>query len=145
MNITPLEMYLITRLGAINGTLIAGVIVGTFASICLGLAYLFSYLDQVEYETSHSQYSNRETQTNLMKKRVVILLRKLFKTVTIATAALWALFVAVPTAKQLAAIYVIPAIVNSEVVQEKIPETMNGIFALAEAWMKELEPKENAK
>lgn len=145
MTITPFEMYLITRLGAINGTLVVGMIVGTFVSIILGAMYLYSHLDQIEHESSYSQYSKRENDANLAKKRTVVLLRKSFKAFSIATAAFWILWIAIPTTRQLAAIYVIPAIVNSEVVQEKVPETMNGIFALAEAWIEELKPEKEGK
>lgn len=144
MNITPFEMYLITRLGAINGSLLAGMAVGTLASVIFGVLYLYTHVDQLDCESSYS-YDARQNDINLAKKRIVASFRKPFKAFSIATAAFWTLWVAAPTTRQLAAIYVIPAIVNSEVVQEKVPEAMNGLFDLAESWMKELKPEKEDK
>lgn len=120
MEITPLEIYLITRASAINTMFVILTIIFAIVSLAAIPAIC---------ESRHSE----EEQERIFKKFYSILLSLL------GFSLLGAVFT--PRTKDLAAIVAIPAIVNSDIAQEKVPEALSGIFNLAEAWMEELKPE----
>lgn len=120
MTITPFEMYWITRASALNTMFLILSIVFAFLSIALTPAV---------GETC--QRGHKDT-AQFLKQIYKVLLPLL------ALSILGVVFI--PRTKELAAIIAIPAIVNSNIAQERVPEALNGIFNLAEAWMEELKP-----
>lgn len=123
MEITAFEMYWITRASAINTMFI----ILTFVFAIVSLAVI-----PVVYESN-----NDEDIEKIFKKIYAVLLPLL------AFSFLGAVFT--PRTKDVAAIIAIPAIVNSEIAQEKVPEALNGIFSLAEAWVEELKPEKEVE
>lgn len=124
MNITPFEMYWLTRLDGISTFFVTG------ASIAIGgliLGLILLPIFAIDFEDL----------VPILKQNI----GKAFVVFSIFCCG--AVFV--PTTKEAAAIIVIPALVNSDITKEKVPEVLNGIFSLAEAWMKELEPKKEDK
>lgn len=124
MNITPFEMYWITRASAIN----------TFFMTLMLVSIIVS---AVAISAIHEFTASAEERARVAKKTYSILFSLLVFSV------LGAIFT--PRTKDLAAIIAIPAIVNSDIAKEKIPETLNGLFTLAEAWMEELKPEKEAE
>lgn len=120
MEITAFEMYWITRASAINTMFVILTIVFAIVSVSA---------IPVICESRHSG----EEQERIFKDTYSILLPLL------AFSLLGAVFM--PRTRDVAAIVAIPAIVNSNIAQEKVPEALNGIFNLAEAWMEELKPE----
>lgn len=121
MTITPFEVYLITRASAINTMFI--LLTGAFLFISIVVVPAFC-----------DCYKHEEDKAKIAKRFYTVLLPLL------AFSILGAVFT--PRTKDLAAIIAIPAIVNSNITQEKVPEALNGIFDLAEAWLEELKPEE---
>lgn len=124
MTITPFEMYWITRASAINTM---------FLILTIVIALISLLAIPAICESRHRE----EEQERIFKKTYSILLPLL------AFSLLGAVFM--PRTRDVAAIIAIPAIVNSEIAQEKVPEALNGIFDLAESWMKELKPEKEPK
>lgn len=123
MTITPCEMYWITRASAINTMFL--ILSGLFVVIAVAAIPA----------SSEANLNNKDVRKVFVWSWTIVLSLLVFSI-------LGAVFT--PRTKDLAAIIAIPAIVNSDFAQEKVPEALNGIFDLAEAWMEELEPKKEA-
>lgn len=124
MTITPFEVYVITRLDAFKSW--CGVFVGLFIVLSAGLIIAMLF---------RSACIDDEP-TLKVCDAIAGFIRK-FRPFLILPVAV-ALMVLVPTAKEAAAIKVLPVIANSEIVQDKIPEALGGIIDLANDYMKEL-------
>lgn len=127
MTITSFDIYVITRLDAFRMCIDAV----TSAYVAMVVVYLIAAV--VKAFNVDEPLSTKRCDTlmgYIRKAKPYVYLPILF-----------ALTVFVPSTKEMAAIKVIPAIANSETVQDKIPEALNGLVDLATDWMKELSPK----
>lgn len=127
MTITPFEVYLITRLDDLRCW--CGAFVGVYIALFAGLIIV----------TLVRSASIDDELTRKGSEAIEGFVRK-FKPFIVLPIAV-ALMVLIPTTKEAAAIKVVPAIANSEIVQDKIPEALGGLIDLANDWMKELSPQ----
>lgn len=127
MTITPFEVYVITRLDTFKSW--CGAAAAILVILFVGL--LAVMIIRSIYLNDESAVKTCDTLIGFIKKA------KLFITLPIAIAAT----ILTPTTKEAAAIKVVPAIANSEIVQDKIPEALGGLIDLANDWMKELSPQ----
>ena len=119
MNVTPLAVYLISRLDAINILLIILTLVSV--AICvLSIAAIFASAAEEGWESS-----------------VPTIMRRFIRWPILALLASSILLILVPTTKDAAAIIVIPRIANSQTVNE----LGEAIVGLAKEWCEELKPK----
>ena len=121
MTISHTMMYWFTRLDGINAILsIAGVLI-TFALLFLTVVYFGGTVNAVDQED--------EKELNIMKKWIKgLLLPWIF-------VLLGVLFI--PTSKELAMIYVVPSITESQVVKQDLPEIYDlGVKSLKN-WLKD--------
>lgn len=120
MTITPAIMYWFTRLDILNNFFM-------FVTIMGGLGILFLVIGY--YGTSLDEYSECDKQTHGIMARILKWATPLW-----ALCLIGALFV--PTSKQMAMIYVVPALTESQVIKQDIPELYDlGIDALKD-WLK---------
>lgn len=127
MTITSFDIYVITRLDDLRCW--CGAFVGVYIALFAGLIIV----------TLVWSASINDEPTRKSSEAIGGFIRK-FKPFVVLPVAV-ALMVLVPTTKEMAAIKVIPAIANSEIVQDKIPEALGGLIDLANDWMQELSPK----
>ena len=133
MNITPSLIYWATRMDAINGvlfTLLVLATVGVLACLAIGLGAA----------TARKSYSESDAYIQELHTSGEWLLRKIYIPV-----AVWCLvgiaLILTPTTKELAAMYVIPAVANNE----KVSDAGNKLYELAVEWMEELRPQKGEK
>ena len=120
MTVTPSMMYWFTRLDGITTLFAVITFCGAFALLFLIIAF---------YATKAGTSTNDEND-----HRVISSVLKWFVPVWVA-ALLGLLFV--PNSKQMAMIYVVPALTESQVVKQDIPELYDlGVNALKD-WLKE--------
>lgn len=131
MTITSFDIYVITRLDDLRCW--CGAFVGVYIALFAGL--IIVTLVRSACIDDELTLKSSEAIGGFIRKF------KPFLVLPIAVA----LMVLVPTTKEAAAIKVLPAVVNSEIAQDKIPEALGRLIDLANDWMKELSPeKEDA-
>lgn len=119
MTITPAMMYWLTRLDGLNVAFAVATFLGTFAVIVTAIGF---------FATSNSEYDNERKDHNTIKS----VLKWLVPTWLICLLGL--LFT--PTTKEIAMIYVVPHITESQIIKKDIPELYDlGVNALKD-WLK---------
>ena len=126
--ITQSQMYWLTRLDGIHGCMIPFDFIAIFSAIGFVLSMIGYILARDNQE--------KELAKNLKNSRWVCSWMFL---VSFLISVITTIFV--PTTKEMAAILVVPRIVNSE----KIQTAGNKIYDLAVEWMEELRPKNAVK
>lgn len=120
MTITPATMYWFTRLDILNNFFMFVTIIGGLGIVFLVIGY---------YATSFSDYSEIDKEAHGIVARILKWATPLWVACLIG-----ALFV--PTSKQMAIIYVVPALTESQVIKQDVPELYDlGINALKD-WLK---------
>lgn len=120
MTITPAIMYWFTRLDVLNTFFMFVTIMGGFGVLFLVIGY---------YGTSLNDCSESDREVHGIMGRILKWAAPLWTLCLIGT-----LFV--PTSKQMAMIYVVPALTESQVIKQDIPELYDlGIDALKN-WLK---------
>ena len=114
MNITPSTIYWISVLDSMLGVAVLIAILSWIAGVIMLVAYFVSH-DEEEIACS---------------------LRRLLAATACAFVASTVTCIFTPSAKTCAAMYVVPAIANSE----KLQGVTDGIYDLAIEWLKELKP-----
>lgn len=121
MTITPSMMYWFTRLDGINGFFEATMILTCLAGLVFFVITIYLFLEEGLPE--------KDDEGLILVKRAW---RWWFTVLAIST--LGAIFI--PTSKQMAMIYVVPSITESQVVKQDIPELYDlGVDALKD-WLK---------
>lgn len=127
MTITPATMYCFTRLDAITGTCDVITILGAFALFFLSIAY---YATGTFKNTPAVTYDHKVVK-GILKWLIPVWLFGL----------IGLLFI--PNSKQMAMIYVVPQITESQVVKQDIPELYDlGVSALKD-WLKQTKGGDN--
>ncbi|MBO6031790.1 MAG: hypothetical protein J6Q22_10080 [Prevotella sp.] len=126
--ITQAQMYWLTRLDSIHGCMIPFVFIAVFSAIGFVLSMILYILARDNQEN--------ELAKNLKNSRRVC---SWIFLVSFLICVITTIFL--PTTKEMAAILVVPRIVNSE----KIQTVGNKIYDLAVEWMEELRPKNARK
>jgi len=117
---SSLFLYFLLKLTAIGLSMLwIGALLIIFCAICLFITAIYSDEQRVEWWPVYKKF------------RPFLL--------TSIGGVLIILGVMIPTTKQMAVIYVIPKVANSQIIQ-KIPSK---ILALSEEWLEELRPKKN--
>lgn len=133
MVISGWEMYLITRMDAIIGIMFATLLLGAAA------AAVFIALTAVSYQ-EYSQYIDRgdsyERERN-REKRSYDFFKKFLKISVSTTVAAMILLCLTPTTKDLAMIYIVPAITKNEQVQKLPANFVKFLNAKMEKWIVE--------
>lgn len=112
MNISPLEIYLITRLDEIKNFM--GIVAGTAATLIFLLAVLI-----IAAEHDPSSDKDKELAKRLKAHRewlISVLMLSL------------AFAVLLPTARQAVAMFTIPQVINSRIVQEDVPQAVRDLW-----------------
>ena len=140
MNITPVEIYWMTRLDEF--LFLFGIVV--FVLIILAIANViggFIAMDNA-FDNRYLSYGNRDE----APKDEARMRRRFSRAAKIGVAACLLGLVAsfVPSTKQMAAIIVIPKLANSEVVAE-MGDAAKEMVALARDWMRTLSPFQDNK
>lgn len=136
---TAWQIYLFTRLGSINTILGIAFGVGLLLSLCLIIAYLISYMkvQQLTAEGITRDDSSYFKEWDSWLSTWRSLCKKVLPVYIIVVV----LAVAVPTQKEVAAIYLIPKVANNEDMQ-KIPADAAKIMRLKlDEWVKDLSPQ----
>ena len=123
MTISPFELYMILKLDDIHNLLSAfGAVlfISFIISAILLAVWFFTSLDDLDDISFRSAW-------RMIKKIFSILLGALFVVVLLQAA--------IPTTRQMAAILVVPAIVNSEFMQKDLPADLREIYTLAKEGM----------
>nr|DAU43697.1 MAG TPA: hypothetical protein [Caudoviricetes sp.] len=123
MTISPFELYVILRLDGISNLLAASGIVLLIFCIILSLAFTMWLVASISYRDN----DDIQTLGRVIKKIFSIFLGALFVVVLLQAA--------IPTTRQMAAILVVPAIVNSEFMQKDLPADLREIYTLAKEGM----------
>ena len=119
--ITPMQMYLLTRLNTINGFSIAIMVISLMITLTTCIIWLV------------------ETAEGLNDAKLLGRFRKIAKW-SASSALLGVLAVTlIPTTEEMAAIIVVPEIANSE----KVQYAGNKLYDLAVEWMQELRPEQS--
>lgn len=116
MNLTALDVYLVSLVGDLAGmfAIVAGL------SIIACILFLMKYFDDVVY---------REEKANLDLKYVKRAATVLGLSVALATLT--------PSRETLAAMYIIPAVANSEFVSKDLPDAGKQLIKVAVKWMEQ--------
>ena len=123
MTISPFELYMILKLDDIHNLLSAfGAVlfISFIISAILLAVWFFTSLDDLD--DISFRFARR-----MIKKIFSILLGALFVVLLLQAA--------IPTTRQMAAILVVPAIVNSEFMQKDLPADLREIYTLAKEGM----------
>lgn len=131
MTITPATLYWITRLDGINSALLTSLVVSIGVFLFCGWALL-----NIWAEPGSRLSEQDEKDIKVIKKYTKIsgILALFFTILTVLT----------PTSKEMAMIYVVPHLAESQVVKQDIPEVYDlGVKALKD-WLKK-ETKEETK
>lgn len=119
MNISASDVYLISILDSVSSFSFTAAIISTIITCILFIASFLLILDNVEYNND-----------------VICILKGLAKKFLIASLASSFIYTFMPGTKTAAAMYVVPAIANSELVSKDIPEAGKELINLATEWMK---------
>lgn len=120
MTITPLEMYLITRLNYISN-------VTTFFAVLIGLILIPLIAGVLGMKASNQDETDPEFKVPYKTMKILSVVFLFCLTTAVFT----------PSTKEMAAIIVVPEIVQSE----KVEKIGNEFYDLALDWMKELHPE----
>ena len=115
MNISAFDVYLISILDNVSSISLAAAITSTI----LFIAVFFLILDDAKYNND-----------------MICIFKGLAKKFLIAAVASSLICTFIPGTKTAAAMYVVPAIANSELVSKDIPEAGKELINLATEWMK---------
>lgn len=118
MTITPMELYWITRLDNIYFFMGVLVVIFTIATIVLGICLGMANIDD-DFED----------------KRKII--RKPFYIILPITIVMMFVGCFIPSTKEMAAIIIVPKVVNSDFVQTKLPKEADILYELTKAWLTE--------
>lgn len=122
MNITPLDIYLVSIVDDIRIASFVITVLSTFAVVIfIGLTMAFK-----------SDYSDLSAEDKLFAHKISIYLKKSL-TVMVLSAAL---LIFTPSSRALAAMYVIPRLANSEIVSKDIPAAGKALIEMATEWMR---------
>lgn len=126
MNITPGLLYWLTRLDPLRESMIWLIIMLAAAAVMVGICTLFF--------SDPSTSCGEEDR----KKSKVLAVKCVRLSVSFAVLFLVSIFVRslIPTTKEAAVIYCVPAIANSEFVSETLPSEAKELFSLAKDWLK---------
>ena len=128
MTITPATLYWITRLDGINNLFAITLVFGTFALVILCIANIIANCTPEDADSPVIKKATGKWIKILLFSWVVALFGNIF----------------VPTSKEMAMIYVVPHLAESQVVKQDIPEVYDlGVKALKD-WLKK-ETKEETK
>lgn len=128
--ITPFDIWLISTANSVIGLLFFITVVSALTSAAAGIVFVASNFYKNEYELD--KYLSGVTKS-ILKLSVPTLLVSLI------------LLTAIPSSKTLAAMYVIPKIANSDIVQKDLTEATQAIVRLAKDWAeKEIGPGKEA-
>lgn len=119
MNISAFDVYLISILDNVSSISIAAAIMSTIITCILFIAAFILILDDAKYNND-----------------IICIVKGLAKKFLIAAAASSLICTFIPGSKTVAAMYVVPAIANSELVSKDIPEAGKELINLATEWMK---------
>ena len=115
MEISPFIVYLITRLDCVNSIVATTLIILIATTITLSIIFILSFIiDDLE-----------DTEQRCEK------LKSIIKPMSIVLIVSVIIRILLPTTKQACAIIVVPAIVNSQTVQDTLPKSINRIVELA--------------
>lgn len=127
MTITPATMYWFTRLDGIDNLFTIILVFGTFALVILCIANIIAKCNPEDAESPNIQKATSKWAKILLFPWVLALFGTLF----------------VPTSKEMAMIYVVPQITESQVVKQDIPELYDlGVNALKD-WLKQTKGGDN--
>jgi uncharacterized membrane protein len=129
--ITGWDIYWITRLDGINGTLSVFVALAVTALICTALFY------GMWINTGYLTNDDKNTHWGWYKKWLISL--------SFLIIALSLLVTFIPTTKEAAAIYLIPKIANNEQVQKLPDNAMKFLNGKLEEWVSEFDEKKGEK
>lgn len=135
MNITPWDVYWVTRLSYVSGTLFFVTLIlflVSLALLVLGFCWRAT-VKEYSWETDESVKQKIE-----LGEKIHSILCKIVAPITLGMALLTTL---VPCSHEAAAIIIIPKIANSE----KVEKVGNAIYDLAVQWMDELKPRKAKK
>lgn len=137
MNISAWTIYWFIKLDAIINIMggLGGVSVGACV-IALGAIFVCVMCR----ENSTRGYGESEETLNASKEQLTRYINywtKIFKRILILPFIFLILRNMLPTTKEMATIYVIPKIANSNFVNETLPAEMKDIYSMAKQWMKE--------
>ena len=121
MSITSWELYWILQLDKLRDVCETIAIIGVNALVMSGVALLVTTLI---YPSD-------------VDMRAVKLLKSAFACICALLVASTLIVAFTPTTKQMVAIKVLPAIINSEFVRQGIPRELNDIYTMAKEYMKE--------
>lgn len=119
MNISAFDVYLISILDNVSSISIAAAIMSTIITCILFIAAFILILDDAKYNND-----------------IICIVKGLAKKFLIAAVASSFICTFIPGSKTVAAMYVVPAIANSELVSKDIPEAGKELINLATEWMK---------
>lgn len=119
MNISAFDVYLISILDNVSSISLAAAIMSTIITCILFIAVFFLILDDAKYNND-----------------MICIFKGLAKKFLIAAVASSLICTFIPGTKTAAAMYVVPAIANSELVSKDIPEAGKELINLATEWMK---------
>lgn len=122
MNITPLDIYLVSivdniRIATFVITVLSTLVVVIFIGLTIGINSDNEKLSEKDKRFAHN---------------ISIYLKKSLTVMVLSTA----LLVFTPSSRALAAMYVIPAMANSELVSKDIPEAGKALIEMATEWMR---------
>lgn len=124
MTITPATLYWITRLDGINSVLLTSMVVSIAVFLFCGWALLNML---AESELPLSEQDKKDIKVIKKYTKISAILVLFFIILTVLT----------PTSKEMAMIYVVPHLSESQVVKQDIPEVYDlGVKALKD-WLKQ--------
>ena len=138
MNITPVEIYWLTRLDDFNALFVVVLIVLVLLTIANVAGGLIS-MDQANFYKSFRDTKKEKNNKACMRRRF-----KRAVKLGVAALLLGLGMSFMPSTKQMAAIIIIPKIANSEIVAE-MGDATKELIVLARDWMRKLAPAENQK
>jgi len=125
---TSWDLYWLTRLDSLNCLFNfwwgCSLILAVISAIVCGISSAESYSEDEKYERT-----SKKAKRLSIKALFISVTGMVFATIT-------------PNTKEMAAIILIPKVVNSVAANEKLKELPDNVLDLANAWLKELSPKE---
>lgn len=125
MNLTALDVYLVSLVGDLAGmfAIVAGL------SIIACILFLMKYFDDAEYD----RYEKAKLDLKYVKRAATVLgLSVVLATLT-------------PSRETLAAMYIIPAVANSEFVSKDLPEAGKQLIKVAVKWMEQVASQDDSQ
>lgn len=116
MNLTALDVYLVSLVGDLAGMF--GIVAGLSVTTCI--LFLIKYLNDDGYRDEEAKRDLRHVRS----AATVLGLSVFLATIT-------------PSRETLAAMYIIPAVANSEFVSKDIPEAGKQLIKVAVKWMEQ--------